>query len=289
MSVLGSAASVFRSVSGSDQMGNSAAIESLDLKMRTFPYASLWPFLRLPYCWHGPRVSASVRGKRFASSDRRLGDGEFCMWLRVLLIPFVWCWLIGPSAAQAAADHDCYNEDVETRIRGCTELLGRSGLSTETRSGALATRALGYSLKRDYGRAIEDYNRSLELIPNFATALNNRAWAYFRWGKAAMGVDDVEKALDLQPDMDAAYDTRAHIRQALGNPSPAMNDYQMSMDFGGERMVLMYQCGLKDHGLYKGPRDGQQNEELRLALKACVLDLKCDPLPSDEFCRPASS
>ena len=212
------------------------------------------------------------------------------MWFKVLAVPVVWLALTGAALAQtAAADTDCYNDDVETRIRGCTELLNRRGLPVETRSGAYATRALGYSLKRDYGRAIEDYTQSLELIPNFATALNNRAWAFFRWGKAGEGVADVEKALGLQPDMDAAYDTRAHIRQALGNPSSAITDYQMSMDFGGERMVLMYQCGLKDQGLYNGPRDGQQNEELRLALKQCVLDSKCDPLPSDEFCRPASS
>jgi len=212
------------------------------------------------------------------------------MWLRLLLVPMIWLALAGPSLAQmAAAETECYNEDVETRIRGCTELLNRNGLSPQLRGEAYATRALGYSLKRDYGKAIEDYDRSLELIPNFATALNNRAWAFFRWGKAALGVADVEKALGLQPDMDAAYDTRAHIKQALGNPQSAVTDYQMSMDFGGERMVLMYQCGLKDQGLYKGARDGQQNEELRAALQACVLDAKCDPLPADEFCRPASS
>ena len=211
------------------------------------------------------------------------------MWIRLLVVPLLWCALMAPSVARAAAETDCYNDDIETRIRGCTELLGRGGLSTESRAAAFATRALGYSLKRDYGRAIEDYDHSLELIPNFATALNNRAWAFFRWGKGAQGVNDVEKALELQPDMDAAYDTRAHIRQSMGNPDGAVTDYQMSMDFGGERMVLMYQCGLKDQGLYKGPRDGQQNEELRLALKACVLDRTCDPLPADEFCRPASS
>jgi tetratricopeptide (TPR) repeat protein len=209
-------------------------------------------------------------------------------WL--LAVPGVMLGLAAPAAAQSvAANDDCYNEDVETRIRGCTELLKRGDLAPEIRSGAFATRALGYSLKRDYGQAIEDYDRSIELVPNFATALNNRAWAYFRWGKAASGVNDVEKALDLQPDMDAAYDTRAHIKQALGNASAAVTDYQMSMDFGGEHMVLMYQCGLKDQGLYSGPRDGIQNEELRTAIKACATDQKCDPLPSDEFCRPASS
>ena len=211
------------------------------------------------------------------------------MWRKTLVIPILLLALAGVTPAQAAADEDCYHEDVETRIRGCTQLLERGGLSVEARSSAFATRALGFSLKRDYARAIEDYDRSLQLTPNFATALNNRAWAYFRWGKAASGSDDVEKALSLAPDMDAAYDTRAHIKQALGDPATAVEDYQQAMDFGGERMVLMYQCGLKDHGLYSGPRDGVQNEALLVALKVCVQDLKCDPLPSDEHCRPASS
>ena len=210
-------------------------------------------------------------------------------WLRAALVPLFCLAIAGPSVAQAANEEDCYHEDVETRIRGCTEMLGRSNLTVEQRSSAFSTRALGFSLKRDYGRAIQDYDKSLQLTPNYATALNNRAWAYFRWGKAAMGRDDVEKALSLAPDMDAAYDTRAHIKQALGDANSAFEDYLMSMDFGGERMVLMYQCGLKDHGLYKGPRDGIPNQELKTALKVCSLDQKCDPLPSDEFCRPASS
>jgi tetratricopeptide (TPR) repeat protein len=211
------------------------------------------------------------------------------MWQRYLLVVLAVLVLVVPQGARAAAEEECYHEDVETRIRGCTDLLARGGLSPEARSSAFATRALGYSLKRDYGRAIEDYTRSLTLTPNFATALNNRAWAYFRWGKAAMGQADVERALELAADMDAAYDTRAHIRQALGNSGDAFEDYLMAMDFGGERMVLMYQCGLKDHGLYSGPRDGVQNDALKAALKLCSLDAKCDPLPADENCRPASS
>jgi tetratricopeptide (TPR) repeat protein len=210
------------------------------------------------------------------------------MRLRTLLVPLLVLASAVPTVV-LAADDDCYHEDVETRIRGCTELLGKGNLSVEARSSAYATRALGFSLKRDYGRAIQDYDRSLALTPNFATALNNRAWAYFRWGKAAEGQADVERALELASDMDAAYDTRAHIRQTLGDPDRAYEDYLLSMDYGGERMTLMYQCGLKDHGLYGGPRDGIPNEELKSALKACTLDAKCDPLPSDEFCRPASS
>jgi hypothetical protein len=57
------------------------------------------------------------------------------------------------------------------------------------------------------------------------------------------------------------------------------------MSFGGERMIKMYQCGLTEHGLYKGPMDGIANKELQDAMSQCVQDTACDPLPADEECR----
>ena len=53
--------------------------------------------------------------------------------------------------------------------------------------------------------------------PDFAVALNNRAWAYYRWGKAGTGLPDVEKSLELSPTSPHSLDTRAHIHQALGD------------------------------------------------------------------------
>lgn len=186
--------------------------------------------------------------------------------------------------AHAATALDCFSDNMDLRIAGCTEML-KGNLAPEARARALSSRALGLSMKGWYAEAIQDYDRSLAIVPNEPVALNNRAWAYFRWGRPSDGVEDVEASLRLDPTSGASYDTRAHIAQALGKPDKALPDYERAMAFGGTRMVKMYQCGLTENGLYKGPMDGVPNQDLRDALAKCVRDTSCDPLPADEECR----
>jgi hypothetical protein len=196
----------------------------------------------------------------------------------------------GLSQQTLASDTDgCYSDNYELRILNCTTIIESGKLNDVQLGQALASRGLGYSLKGAYESAIRDYDRSLKLLPNQSTALNNRAWAYFRWGKAADGEGDVEKSLQLNATSAEAYDTRAHIRQSLGRPDPALRDYNLAMFWGGTRFVKMYQCGLTAAGLYKGPVDGLMNDELKTALRQCVGDARCDPLPADENCRSATS
>jgi tetratricopeptide (TPR) repeat protein len=204
--------------------------------------------------------------------------------LIVLVLAGVLGLTSGAEPVRAASALDCYSQDVDLKIKGCTDLL-KAPLSTEERARAYASRALGLSMKGWYAEAIRDYDRSLELVPDDSVPLNNRAWAYFRWGKPAEGRDDVERSIRLDPTSGASYDTRAHIAQALGDPKSALADYRRAMTFGGERMVKMYQCGLTEHRLYKGPMDGIPNPDLIMALEQCVEDSACDPLPADEECR----
>ncbi len=191
--------------------------------------------------------------------------------------------------AHAELNSGCESENYELRIVGCTVMIEKGGLTPFDLGYAHASRALGYSMKRDYEGAIQDYDRALELIPNSAMALNNRAWAYFRWGRPADGENDVERSLRIEPTSAPAYDTRAHIHQALGRPEPAYRDYKLAMTWGGSKFVKMYQCGLTAQGLYKGPLDGVESAEVREALRTCVQNPQCDPLPADEDCRSATS
>jgi tetratricopeptide (TPR) repeat protein len=193
------------------------------------------------------------------------------------------CALLLPVPARATSALDCLSGEPDMLIKGCTELL-KGPLAPEERARAYANRALGYSLRGWYGEAIADYDRSLAIVADNPVALNNRAWAYFRWGRPAQGQDDVEKSLRLDPTSDAAYDTRAHIRQSLGDPVRALEDYRRAILFGGARMTKMYQCGLTEQGIYKGPQDGIPNPELFSALEQCVKDTTCDPLPMNEQC-----
>jgi len=210
-------------------------------------------------------------------------------------------WLAGMVAIAAIAtiattvraeDADrllCYGNDNHGRVKGCTGLIERGGVSGEQLAELYFRRALGYSMLGQYATAIADYDVAIKLVPDFAVALNNRAWAYFRWGKAATGLPDVERSLQLQPTSGNTLDTRAHIRQTMGDPKGALNDYTKAMFYGGAEMIKLYQCGLTEARLYEGRVDGIWRPELQTALERCVLDTKCDPLPADEHCRPATS
>jgi tetratricopeptide (TPR) repeat protein len=193
------------------------------------------------------------------------------------------------AAFDARDDHDCFSGDNDRRIVGCTELIERGDSSPPMLGSAYAMRALAYSLKGQYDTAIRDYDSAIQLVPDFAVALNNRAWAYFKSGRPVDGLPDVEKSLGIQPNSPHAYDTRAHIRQWLGERDGAFRDYEAAMRFGGERMIRLYQCGLAAHRLYKGAVDGAYTVELRRAMQVCVERTDCDPLPPDEECRAATS
>ena len=120
--------------------------------------------------------------------------------------------------------------------------------------------------------------------PDFAVALNNRAWAYFRWDKATTGLPDVEKSLQFSPKSPHAFDTRAHIRQALGDPEGALGDYDSAMRHGGAPITRLYQCGLRGMAFYDGEIDGALRPELTEALRKCVHDKACEPLPPGDKC-----
>lgn len=206
--------------------------------------------------------------------------------LTVLLVGVA---IVCGGAARSDTIADCFSEDNERRIQGCTSLLEVPGLSKAEKSLAFAMRALAYSLKGQYDRALPDYDHAIELDPSSAIALNNRAWAYFKVGKIQKGMRDVERSIQLQPSSAHAHDTRAHIHQAMGNPTRALADYERAVRFGGERIVKLYQCGLTTFGLYKGSIDGVYSTATREAMRTCVTRSDCDPLPADEECRFATS
>jgi tetratricopeptide (TPR) repeat protein len=200
--------------------------------------------------------------------------------MRLLAIVVVLAVAAGPSVpARADAKSDCFGEDLVARVVGCTALIERGDQSEEERSYAYGMRGLAFSIQGHFEAAIRDYDAAIALRPDFAVVLNNRAWAYFRWGKAESGLPDVEKALQLNAKSPHAYDTRAHIRQKLGDPVGALSDYNNAMRHGGAPMTRLYQCGLKALTLYSGQTDGTGGPELTEALRKCARDKACDPLP----------
>jgi tetratricopeptide (TPR) repeat protein len=207
-----------------------------------------------------------------------------------LIAVLMGIWLmLGGAPARTETALDCFSENRDLWVPGCTALIESGTLDPAQMSRAYAMRALGYSLRAEYDKAINDYNAAIKIAPDFAVALNNRAWAYFRSGRGPLGLPDVEKSLRLNPLSEHSWDTRAHIRQVMGNFAGAFEDYEKAVRIGGERMIKMYQCGLAEQGLYRGPMDGVYTEEVRSALRTCSNNRTCDPLPADEQCHAATS
>ena len=65
------------------------------------------------------------------------------------------------SHVRAEPAADCFGEDLERRIEGCTALIERRDQSVADLSFAYAMRALAYSLKGRYATAIHDYDMAI--------------------------------------------------------------------------------------------------------------------------------
>ena len=132
------------------------------------------------------------------------------------------------ALAQRDAMEDCLrNNDPDTKIRGCSAVIDRDPGAV----WAYVSRGTTYIGKSEYEPAIRDLTIAIDLSPPSAGAAlagsyNNRAWAYFKAGKAAQGLPDAERSLQLSPDNTHTLDTRGHIFEALGRPEDAIADFR---------------------------------------------------------------
>jgi tetratricopeptide (TPR) repeat protein len=132
------------------------------------------------------------------------------------------------ALAQRDAMEDCLrNNDPDTKIRGCTAVIDRDPGAV----WAYVSRGTTYIGKSEYEPAIRDLTIAIDLSPpsagdSLAGSYNNRAWAYFKAGKAAQGLPDADRSLQLRPDNTHALDTRGHIFEVLGRREEAIADFR---------------------------------------------------------------
>jgi tetratricopeptide (TPR) repeat protein len=185
----------------------------------------------------------------------------------------------GFSLAEKAAS--CVAQPIRSNMDACTAIIDNPYRDSGERADAFASRGLAFAILGKYPESVSDFDKALELIPDYAVVLNNRAWTYFKWRGSAEGMADVERALALEPGLDFFWDTRAHLRQVEGNFSGAFDDYEVAVGLGGAESVKTYQCGLKKRGLYDGELNGVYDAATREALKTCSYSQTCDPLPDN--------
>src|SRR5262249_29672215 len=125
-----------------------------------------------------------------------------------------------PSAAQDSRPKSDYLKNTElcngasraspeARIEGCTALIGTVQGTATALPIAYNNRGNAYVAKKDYDRAIEDFDQSIKLNQTYTKAFNNRGVAYLRKGQYDIAIGAFDNAIKLKPDYGEAFANRA--------------------------------------------------------------------------------
>ena len=88
-----------------------------------------------------------------------------------------------------------------------------------------------YFKKCEYDKAIEDYNKVIELIPIDAMAYNDRGKVYYENGNYEQALKDFTKAIELYHRCDTAYYNRGVVYAEIGEYDKAIEDYKKAIKF----------------------------------------------------------
>ncbi len=89
---------------------------------------------------------------------------------------------------------------------------------------AYSSRGAAYYYKGDYDRAIANYDQAIQLKPDYAEAYSNRGAAYRGQGNYDRALADYDKAIQLKPDYAKAYANRGDAYTNQGAYDRALAD-----------------------------------------------------------------
>ena len=91
-------------------------------------------------------------------------------------------------------------------------------------------RGLKHQNQNEYEKAIADYNKAIELNPNYVYAYGNRGISYKNLGKYELAIADYNKAIELNPKYGNAYNNRGVSYQNLEKYELAIADYNKAIE-----------------------------------------------------------
>ena len=95
---------------------------------------------------------------------------------------------------------------------------------------AYNNRGDSYLALGQYQRAIEDYDKTIELDRDYAKGYNNRGIAYGDLGKYQLALEDFDAYIKRNSNEPTAYFNRGNIFKILGNYRKAIDDYNKAIE-----------------------------------------------------------
>ncbi|HOY31752.1 MAG TPA: tetratricopeptide repeat protein [Bacteroidales bacterium] len=87
----------------------------------------------------------------------------------------------------------------------------------------------GKNKLKDYQGALQDYNRSIQLNPDFSISRNSRGYIFLELNDYAPALSDLNASILLDSNASQAYHNRGLVYDRLGDTSAAMRDYNKAI------------------------------------------------------------
>ncbi|MFN6297141.1 MAG: tetratricopeptide repeat protein [Microcystis sp.] len=144
-----------------------------------------------------------------------------------------------------------YNEksSVLSRLKRYDEELAAitQAINLAPRAAWYYNRGILYYNQQKYKLALDDYNKAIELNPNYALAYYNRGNLYRRQQKYKLALDDYNQAIKINPNDAEAYNNRGNLYYDQQKYELALADYNQAIKINSDFAGAYYNRG----NLYK--------------------------------------
>lgn len=107
-----------------------------------------------------------------------------------------------------------------------TKVLQLNPLNTR----ALNDRGDAYNMSGDFDRAIADFTKAIESDPSYPYAYINRGLSYFKTGNNDQALLDLNKGIELNNESSSAYFVRGEVHRSKSDFGAALADFQKALD-----------------------------------------------------------
>jgi tetratricopeptide (TPR) repeat protein len=129
------------------------------------------------------------------------------------------------------------SKDLGKAVADYSKAIARGGHWTAI---AYTNRGAVFMDEKQYDKAIDDFNKTIELSPRNANAYLGRGFSLANKNQFNRAIEDLNRAIEMNPKKADAYTIRGLVYAQIGNPR-AISDFQKACDMGSEKGCGFFQ------------------------------------------------